>query len=532
MKQIILIFLMAILIIPAIAMAGNIVPARMLLIEGDVMFRSPDDEEWLPASVNTPLDEGDAIWTPSGSRTEIQLADGTLVRLDGESQLDLIAVEDGFTHLHLANGRLYLRTARNAAVNSLQIDADDTTVLPDARTRLRIDMLPNSQEDVSIFRGSAYVEGNGNRTQVRAGEHIALEEGHSELLALNPPDYWENWNNERDRSQSREAKAESFLPDELQAYSRELDSHGNWVQVPEYGMVWRPTVILADEWAPYRSGRWIWKGDDYVWISYENWGWAPYHYGRWAVVSGIGWCWVPPVRGDVYWGPGYVGWYRTGNLVGWTPLAPGEIFYGRRQYGRHSVNIATSPVSTATVVYRNRNARGGVSILNQNDFLRGRTVFQNPSDARAISVSVSLGSPRIQPVRETRMPIIRPTPPRNAQPAVRNLDNRELRVRFPRLAPNTEKERRTQPTAVRTAPAAPPAPNVINRTAAPPLPRQIDEGRNRTSPNAATRRGEGPGQGIKPREPRQKKVWRVITTEPGSEKDQKEKENKEHKGRK
>ena len=224
-----------------------------------------------------------------------------------------------------------------------------------ARTRLRIDMLPNSQEDVSIFKGSAYVEGNGNRTVVRAGEHIALEEGHSELLALNPPDSWEKWNSERDRSESRAATAESYLPDELRPFSAELDSSGKWVNAPEYGMVWRPTVILSDDWAPYRSGRWIWKGDDYVWISNENWGWAPYHYGRWAVVNGFGWCWVPPVRGDIYWGPGYVGWYRTGSQRRLDSAGTWRnILWSQRAMDDNSVNISQHAVSTATVEYRNR----------------------------------------------------------------------------------------------------------------------------------------------------------------------------------
>lgn len=551
MKKVILIFILAILTIPAAAIAGVVGPARVMLVDGDIMFRTPDTDEWLPASINTPLDEGDAILASSGSRAEIQLADGTVIRLDGGSQLDMIAVEDGFTHLHLASGRLYLRTAPNAGKDSLQIDADDTTVLPDARTRLRIDMLPDSQEDVSLFKGSAYVEGNGNRSKVRSGEHIALEEGHSELLPLNPPDDWENWNRELDRNQSRKVTADSNLPDELRPYSGELDSYGSWVRAPEYGMVWRPGVILSDDWAPYRSGRWIWKGDDYVWVSYENWGWVPYHYGRWAVVSGFGWCWVPPVRGDVYWGPGYVGWYHTGSQVGWTPLAPGETFYGHRNYGRQSVNIASTPVNTATIRYRNRDARGGLSILLQNDFVRGRTVFQKPSDTRAVSVSVSLGSPRIQPVRETRMPIIRQTPPSVAPTVIQRQDNRELRARFPRLAPVAEKQRRLQPSVVTTAPTA------IARPSTPSPSRQNDAERFRSTPpqtainpperreqrqlpgqadknalpSAPPRHGETPGQGIKQRELKQKKVWRVITTEKGNETDRKDKENKEHKGR-
>ena len=445
MKRILWICLL-LLIVPTLSPAAVIGPARIRMVDGDVMFRTPDSGEWLPAAVNTPLDEGDALWCPENARVEIQLTDGSMVRLDEGSQLDLLSNEDQFTHLHLAGGRAYVRTDKAATVNSLQIDADDTTVLPAARTRLRIDILPDNQEDVSIFKGSAYVEGNGSRTRVRAGEHIALEEGRNELLSLNPPDSWEEWNMERDREQSRAARAESPLPEELRGYSGELDSNGSWVRVPEYGMVWRPTVIISNDWAPYRSGRWIWKGSDYVWISSENWGWIPYHYGRWAVVSGFGWCWVPPARGDVYWGPGYVGWYRTGNHVGWTPLAPGETFYGRRHYGRHSVNITTISVNTGNIAYRNRNVRGGMTVVQQNDFLRGRIVSQSASGNASISVSVSAGSPRIQPLRETRMPIVKQTPPRVAPPRTEYRDNRELRQRFPRLTPEADARRRPQQT--------------------------------------------------------------------------------------
>jgi len=422
MKRVFFICLLILLALPAWSTAAVIGPARISYVDGEILFRSPDAEEWLPAVINTPLDEGDAVWCPEDSRVEIQLPDGSIVRLDGGSQLDLLANEDGFIHLHLASGHLYLRTSQTSRDNTLQIDADDTTILPAARTRLRIDMLPNSLEDVAITKGSAYVEGNGNRTRVRAGEQILLEDGHSEVLQLNPADDWELWNVDRDRGQSRAAPADSYLPEELRSHSAELDANGTWVSVPEYGRVWRPAVVVTDDWAPYRSGRWIWKGDDYVWLSFEAWGWVPYHFGRWAVVSGFGWCWVPPARGDVYWGPGYVGWYSTGSNVAWTPLAPGEVFYGHRNYGRHSVNITNVTINTNAVTYRNRTFRGGLTVVQHNDFLRGRTVVQQPP--QNVSISVSPGSPRIRPLRETRMPIVKQTPPRLAPPRIAQRDSR------------------------------------------------------------------------------------------------------------
>lgn len=522
--------MMILLVMPAAVMAGIVSPARVLLVEGDVMFRSPDSEEWLPAAVNTPLDESDSIWVPAESRTELQLADGSIVRLDSGSELDMISVEDGFTHIHLASGSLYLRTSPNAGKNALQIDADDTTVLPAARTRLRIDMLPNRQEDVSIFKGSAYVEGNGNRTKVRAGEHIALEEGHNELLPLNPPDSWEQWNSDRDLSQSRTITADSDLPDELRPFSGELAANGSWVRVPEYGMVWRPTVIQYNDWAPYRSGRWVWKGDDYVWVSYESWGWLPYHYGRWAVVGGFGWCWVPPARGDIYWGPGYVGWYHSGNYVGWTPLAPGETFYGYRPYGRHSVNVSTTPVNPATIRYRNRDVRGGLSILLQNDFLKGRTAFQRPANQSAISVAVSLGSPRIKSIRETRMPVIKQTPPRVSPPAIRQY-NRDMRARFPRVAPATtpgspSPARLNDEGRVRTPPPQP-NPNFQGHRGE----TQTGQTEKHSAPGGTVHQREVTGQRHTPKDVKQKRVWKVTTVEQGSDKSPKETEGRERKGR-
>jgi hypothetical protein len=546
MKRILWFYLAVVLLVPSYSMAGVIGPARVSLVVGDVLFQTPDSGEWLPVAINTPLDEGDALWCPEGSKAEVQLPDGSLVRLDEGSQLDLLANEDSFMHLHLASGRLYLKTPSTGTPNYLQIDADDTTVLPAARTRLRLDMLPNSQEDVSLFKGTAYVEGNGSRTKVRAGEHIALEEGHSELLPLNPPDSWEEWNMVQDRARSRAAGAESYLPDELQSYSSELDANGSWVTVPEYGRVWRPTVLITDDWAPYRSGRWVWNGNDYVWVSYESWGWAPYHYGRWAVINSIGWCWVPPTLGDVFWGPGYVGWYRTGSHIGWTPLAPGEIFYGRGQYGRHSVNIATTTVSIRSVEYRNRQARGGLTVLPQDDFLRGRAATSRSAGNAAVSVSV--GSPRLQPVRETRMPIVRQSIPKFVSPRAEHRDIGELRQRFPRLTPESgSRPQLRQPVPATAGPASfgqtPPGRDI--RPVSPSVPAQSQpaaaapqrrEQPQRSGTPVVTPQAVTPQRGAIPRQVPvqrgQKKVWKVTTPENGKERvprvnEPKERERKE-----
>lgn len=499
MKRVLLLAAAALFFLASQATAAVIEPARLKFIEGEVLLRTPDADDWQTASINVPLDEGDSLWCQEGGKAELELADGSILRISGGSQLNILSNEKDFFHVNLAKGRVYVKNSPYARANSLQIDADDTTVLPDARTRLRLDMFANGQEDVSIFKGAAYVEGSGSRTRVRAGEHIALEERHSELLPLNPPDSWEGWNMDRDRMQSASGKGGTYLPEELRTHATELDANGSWVSSAEYGMVWRPSASVSSDWSPYSSGRWVWRGDDYVWIAAEPWGWIPYHYGRWTVVTSLGWCWIPPTGGDVYWGPGYVGWFQNGSSIAWTPLAPGEIFYGYGYYGRYSINISTTVVNINIINYRNRNHRGGVIHMPHNDFVRGGRVTPRHAAASADSLPVLLGSPRVKPEVNGRRPPVKERQPEVRSPKAGHRDSRELRDRFPRVMQQLERKAGGEIKPQRLNP-----PFV----------------RNQQIPGAQKAESAKPEQGR--RSPQEKKVWRVKSSEQGG----KERENK------
>ncbi len=98
---------------------------------------------------------------------------------------------------------------------------------------------------------------------------------------------------------------------------RELSWSGEWIDTPEYGVVWRPTRVDSD-WRPYQYGRWEWTTVGWAWVSEEPFGWAVYHYGRWAYADSLGWTWVP---GRV-WAPAWVAWRWGGGYAGWCPLGP------------------------------------------------------------------------------------------------------------------------------------------------------------------------------------------------------------------
>ncbi len=96
-----------------------------------------------------------------------------------------------------------------------------------------------------------------------------------------------------------------------------LSPHGEWVESPGHGHVWRPRVPAG--WRPYYNGHWTWSNEGWFWASDEPWAWATYHYGRWAFDPALGWVWVPGYD----WAPAWVSWRFGAGVVGWAPLFPG-----------------------------------------------------------------------------------------------------------------------------------------------------------------------------------------------------------------
>src|SRR4030065_2661698 len=102
-KSIVLAFML--FYFPAYVSGSTLGSLRISLIEGDVQVRTEDTGEWVPASINMPLVDGDRVWVPEGGRTELQLRDGTFLRLDENSALDILTVEKDSFQFYLTEGR-------------------------------------------------------------------------------------------------------------------------------------------------------------------------------------------------------------------------------------------------------------------------------------------------------------------------------------------------------------------------------------------------------------------------------------------
>ncbi len=478
MRLIKLMIALCLVCVPARGFADDLGLVRLSLIDGDVQVLIQDSTDWTAAAINLPLNERDRLWVAEDSKAELQIQGGVYARADDRTSMDILTITPDSAQFYLDQGHVYINN-RRGGIKIVQIDTPLTSLRSYDNSIMMVDVTEDGATEVSVLKGYVYAESRAGATRVSAGNTLTLRGGdNAELAPISAPDEWEQWNIDRDRRLTAWSESSRYLPDELHEYSSDFDDNGRWDYVSDYGYVWFPSMIAA-EWAPYTYGSWIWIRGSYVWIDYDPWGWAPCHYGRWVFVATRGWCWVPPIAGAVYWGPGYVGWIVTPAYVAWVPLAPGETYYGYGNYGPGSVNITNININTVVVNRTYVNARGhnSVTVVRRDSFGTGKhvpeRVRENPFEGREGRdrgrKDVNIVPPRVRP----QQPIIiapdearqqrRQAPPDRVRRA-----GEEARRETPaapqetkRVLPETQPPVRTERTERMERRTAPPAPVVV-----------------------------------------------------------------------
>ncbi len=230
-----------IMVLPVYAGAAGLGELRLSLVDGDVQIRTEDTDEWFPAGINMPLRDGDQIWVPEGARTEIQARNGTAIRLEGNSSLDIVTVDNDSLQCYLGLGQAYLNfRARRDSV--IQLDTPVSSVRVYDPALFNVAVSGNGETDISVFKGRIYAESMSGRTQVVAGKMLSLGNRYADLFPLSRMmDEWERWNLERDRGLAGRGYSVQYLPYELDGYAADFDNNGRWVYTGEYGYVWTPT---------------------------------------------------------------------------------------------------------------------------------------------------------------------------------------------------------------------------------------------------------------------------------------------------
>jgi hypothetical protein len=258
-----LVLLSLLCVLPGLSYSGELGDLRISLIDGDVQINTEDTGDWVPASINMPLQEGDRIWVPEGGRTELQLRDGTCLRLAEESALEVLTLENDSIQTYLTEGRAYVNFRGREEGTLMQMDTPLASVRAYQRSIFAVDVLEDGPNKISVLKGSVDTESQDGKTTLDSGYSLTLDrDNYAETSPLGEPDQWEDWNRERDRKVAGWRSPSRYLPEELYPYSDDLDENGRWVDDGEYGYVWTPTVVVSAGWAPYRVGRWMWIHGD------------------------------------------------------------------------------------------------------------------------------------------------------------------------------------------------------------------------------------------------------------------------------
>jgi hypothetical protein len=416
--------------------------ARIQRVEGEVAFNdglytdanaqnqgnSEANTQWIAATANQPFSVGDRIYTRDNSRASLAFSGRNFARLDPNTGLDVIALNDGRTQVALREG---------SAVFDVGY-LDDNDLFEVATPQGAVDFVQPGLYNVgfdndgnvlvSVLSGLAQVAGLAGSGQISKGEMLTLAGQTAADVVLSRLDgrragylvddyYRYQYPNMYD---GRYANYDAYLSDPYyyDPYRRnssyqyvsylvpgvnDLDYYGDWQNVDRYGYAWRPRVDAG--WAPYQQGYWI---NDYpyglTWVSSEPWGYAPYHYGRWANI-GNQWYWIPErVNTRPVYSPALVAFIPLNDVndIGWVPLGPGDP-YVARYYDANWQPHYLSRADLAPTRLFNLGIPGAVTVVPLNAF--GRAI--DPRIIRRIDPAV------LANVRPTLEPLLL-TPLRNA----------------------------------------------------------------------------------------------------------------------
>jgi len=314
---------------------------RIAVTQGQVSIADDVGAEMTAAQVNWPVTSGNMISTAPGARTELRIG-STSIRLDGDSSLEILQLDDATLRMRLHYGSANIRVRNPDLLPGFELATAQARIQLQQPGSLRIDAeRVRDTSSVNVFDGVALVDGGGSQLTVRAGKGADLTDDDVNTLAARR-DAFDDWSAGRDRVEETSVSAR-YVGTEMTGYE-DLDRYGSWSTDAEYGPIWLPTV--ASTWVPYRDGSWTWLDPwGWTWVDNAPWGYAPFHYGRWIQVRNR-WAWSPGRReGRPVWAPALVGWVGG---AGWEitfrdrTRAPGFGWYPLSWHDRYVPGYRTS----------------------------------------------------------------------------------------------------------------------------------------------------------------------------------------------
>jgi hypothetical protein len=365
----------------------TILVGRISHVEGEVLRYVPDQKDWAATVKDAPFGMDDALYSGKDGRAEIIMPNNTWARIDGDTQVQLIALKDDVTEIDVASGVARFYNKGSDVV--IKATTPFGYVMAPAKTSFDLYVGDDSAEVISLKGRVDFVHNTSEtRFEVIAGSSSILADSRKVTAGeARKESYWHAWNGKRDTLWAKRmrvrGKSVKYLPPRLHHEAYVLDEYGRWERVYSdgtYRYFWRP-VHVSVGWAPFTVGRWtVWYGD-HTWIPYEPFGYITHHYGAWVFAGGF-WYWAPPVpfvRVHIgppllpipfFWYPGRVAWIHFGVYAGWFPLGPHEHYYCHRRWGPHTVVVKNVNITKININIRRHSHVKRAVIIHRNNFYR------------------------------------------------------------------------------------------------------------------------------------------------------------------
>ena len=280
-------------------------PANLAFVEGSVdVVHEGVVERADPPSL---LVDGDSVRTAQG-RAEIVFADGTLLHLDRDANLDILAPD----RVRLLAGRVIVRVSA-AATRAYFVDTPAATRAARCARRVHRQrgesggQRPRSQHRArqrGNRRRLAARGGARRRVGVAGGARCASGVPHLQFRPL-------GWLSRSGPTSVRTASRRriprrscrwSFAPTAPSSISTAAGTPSR-----RTGKCGCPRS--ASRWRPYYEGSWGYTRYGWTWYGRDRWAWPTHHYGRWGF-NGASWFWIP----TNVWGPAWVSWGSYGRI--------------------------------------------------------------------------------------------------------------------------------------------------------------------------------------------------------------------------
>ena len=373
---------------------------RVAEVTGTVWIFDAEQGEWIAARRNRPLTAGDRLSSERDARAELSIGSSTL-RIDGNTELEVQALDDSRVRVQLHGGSLALRVRSAESARETSIVTEDGRFMPSRPGHYRIDRRDDTSF-ATVLGGAMRFEARDSALDLAAGQRAEFWDDRGVThysWSASAVDRFADWVAQEDRRDERNnARTERYVSPEMTG-AEDLDRYGRWDRHPEFGALWIPQNV-SPGWAPYRHGQWAWvRPWGWTWVDDAPWGFAPFHYGRWISWRDQ-WAWAPGqyVARPVY-APALVAWIGGpsvsiginiggGPAVGWVPLAPREVYvptYNVTNIYVRNVNVShqpwypprnAQPVRTGPIMYTNQGVPGGVTVVPQ-QVLRERQPVAN-----------------------------------------------------------------------------------------------------------------------------------------------------------